>query len=102
MKITVKQLRTIIKEEVESSQLDKAISDLNQVDWFYEYAEGRDYTRGRDQVYRALDMLKKLKETSPEVLQSLRDYYSEPGNKGPSMGSNEDVLLRIDHVMKMK
>jgi len=99
MKITVKQLRTIIKEEVEMSQIDSLVDELNHVDWSYEYASGRNYYEGRDQVYRALDMLKK---TSPEILQSLRDYYSDPGNRGPSMGSNKDVLLRINHVMKMR
>ena len=99
MKLTVNQLRKIIKEEVEMSQIDSLVDELNHVDWDYEYTSGRNYYEGRDQVYRALDMLEKV---SPEVLQSLRDYYSDPGNRGPSMGSNKDVLLRINHVMSKK
>jgi hypothetical protein len=124
MKITVKQLRTIIKEVVEMSQIDSLVNDLNpprgsdsapavgeeveinrlvdelnHVDWTYEDASGSNYYEGLAQVKRARLM---LKETSPEILQSLRDYYSDPGNRGPSMGSNKDVLRQINYVINLK
>lgn len=65
-------------------ELDEYKQKLAEVDWFYQFAEGSDYTRGE----RRFEMMRQLgKVLGGEHLQAWKDAYDRAHGKEPKHGT---------------